>query len=91
VVTFGPDENRELDDKYHRRHVMHLIGLAGRPVHWEGDVPDFLNKTEDAAWPQATTEAVGRCALTGIRAAETSARRVRPACAAACGQDLMGA
>ena len=66
VVTFGPDENNEFEDKHHHRHFRHLVGLrpAGA-IYWEGDVPGFLNKTDEAAWIQATTEAAARCAQTG--------------------------
>lgn len=41
--------------------------LASEPIYWVGDVPGFRNKTEDATWLQATTEAADRCALTGER------------------------
>jgi hypothetical protein len=69
VVTFGPDENNEFEDKHHRRHFLHLIGLRpAAPVYWEGDIPGFLNKADEVAWIQATTDAAYRCAQTGAPA-----------------------
>jgi hypothetical protein len=66
VVTFGPDENSETEDKHHERHFLHLLSLRpDEPVHWEGDIPGLLNKTDEAAWLQATSEAAARCAQTG--------------------------
>lgn len=66
VVTFGPDENKEFEDRHHHRHFLHLIGLRpAAPVYGEGDIPSFLNKADEAAWIQATTDAAGRCAQTG--------------------------
>lgn len=66
VVTFGPTRTTSSRTKHHHRHFLHLIGLrpAG-PVYWEGDIPGFLNKADEAAWTQATTEAADRCAQTG--------------------------
>lgn len=66
VVTFGPDENRELQERYQQRHFLHLAGRKAAPsIYWEGDIPGFLNKTEEAAWIKATTDGADRCALTG--------------------------
>jgi hypothetical protein len=66
VVTFGPDKNSETEDKHHDRHFLHLLSLRpAEPVYWEGDIPGLLNKTDEAAWIQATAEAAARCAQTG--------------------------
>lgn len=66
VVTFGPDETSEFEDKHHERHFHHLLALrTAKPVHWDGDIPGFLNRTDEAAWIQATTAAAARCAQTG--------------------------
>jgi hypothetical protein len=65
VVTIGPDGNRQLHDKHYRWHVRNLMFLASQPIYWVGDVPGFRNKTEDATWIRATTEAAACCALTG--------------------------
>lgn len=66
VVTFGPDENNDFEDKHHHRHFLHLLALKpAEPVHWEGDIPGFLNRADEAAWIKATTAAVTRCAQTG--------------------------
>ena len=66
VVTFGPDENNESEDKHHDQHFLHLLSLRpGEPVYWEGDIPGLMNKTDEAAWIQATGEAAARCAQTG--------------------------
>jgi hypothetical protein len=65
VVTFGPDENNELEDKHHHQHFLHLLSLRPtEPIYWEGDIPGLLNRTDEAAWVKATTEAATRCAQT---------------------------
>ena len=74
VVTFGPDENNEFEDRHHDQHFQHLAGL--RPteaIYWEGDIPGFLNKTDEAAWIQVTTEAAAR-----LRADRRAGRDSRP-------------
>ena len=66
VVTFGPNENNEFEDRHHHRHFLHLIRLRpAAPAYWEGDIPGFLNSADEAAWMQATTNAADRCAHTG--------------------------
>jgi hypothetical protein len=66
VVTFGPDENNETEEKHYDRHFLHLLSLRpGAPVHWDGDIPGLLNRTDEAAWIQATADAAARCAQTG--------------------------
>jgi hypothetical protein len=65
IVTFGPDEKRELEEAHQQRHWMHLMMLARAPVYWEGYVPGFLNKADEAKWLQATTDAANSCLRTG--------------------------
>jgi hypothetical protein len=66
VVTFGPDENTETEEKHHDRHFMHLLSLrSDAPIYWEGDIPGLLNRTDEAAWIRATAEAAARCAQRG--------------------------
>jgi hypothetical protein len=66
VVTFGPDENSEVEDKHHHQHFLHLLSLRPtEPIYWEGDIPGLLNRTDEAAWIKATTEAAASCAQTG--------------------------
>ena len=65
IVTFGPDEARELDEAHHQRHWKHLFALANGPIYWEGYVPGYLNKAEEARWLQVTTDAAAQCAKTG--------------------------
>jgi hypothetical protein len=66
IVTFGPDENSELEERYHDQHFRHLLSLRPtEPIHWEGDIPGFLNRADEAAWVKATTDAAARCVLTG--------------------------
>jgi hypothetical protein len=66
VVTFGPDENSEVEDKHHHQHFLHLLSLRpAEPICWEGDIPGLLNRTDEAAWIKATAEAAARCAQMG--------------------------
>ncbi len=66
IVTFGADEKSALQDKYHDQHFLHLLSLRPTaPVYWEGDIPGFLNKTEESNWIKATADAAAHCALTG--------------------------
>jgi hypothetical protein len=66
IVTFGPDENNETEKGHHDRHFLHLLSLRpDAPIYWEGDIPGLLNRTDEAAWIQATAEAAVRCAQTG--------------------------
>jgi hypothetical protein len=65
IVTFGPDENRELDECRQHRHMMHLMALAAPAIYWEGYVPGYLNKAEEARWISATTDAAAQCVRTG--------------------------
>ena len=58
VVTFGPDDLNGMQDKHHHQHFLHLLSLRpAEPIYWEGDIPGFLNKTDEATWIQATTDA----------------------------------
>ena len=55
-----------MDDKHHHRHFLHLLALRpAEAIYWEGDIPGLLNRTDEAAWIQATTEAAARCAQAG--------------------------
>lgn len=65
IVTFGPDPTREQDEAHHERHWLHLTSLGRGKVYWEGYVPGFLNKADEAKWLQATTAAAEQCQLTG--------------------------
>lgn len=65
IVTFGPDPSRELDEAHQHRHWMHLVDLSHEDIHWEGYVPGFLNKSDEAKWLQATREAAAECVRTG--------------------------
>jgi hypothetical protein len=66
VVTFGPDENTEMEDKHHHWHFLHLLSLnPDGSIHWKGDIPGLLNRNDEATWIQATTEAAARCVQTG--------------------------
>ena len=66
VVTFGPDENIETEEEHHDRHFLYLLSLRqDAPIYWEGDIPGLLNRTDEAAWMQATAEAAAHCAQTG--------------------------
>ncbi|GAA3536854.1 hypothetical protein [Kribbella ginsengisoli] len=58
VVTFGPVPNG--DDLAYDRHVLHLITNEDG-VHWEGNVPGFLNKADEARWEAETIHAAARC------------------------------
>jgi hypothetical protein len=83
VVTFGPDDLSAMRDKYHDRHFLHLLSLRPtEPIYWEGDIPGFLNKSDEAKWIQATTEASTHCAQTGepakIPGADGTCLVVRP-------------
>jgi hypothetical protein len=83
VVTFGPDDLSGMRDKYHDRHFLHLLSLRPtEPIYWEGDIPGFLNKTDEVKWMQATTDAATRCARTGepveIPGADGTCLVVRP-------------
>jgi hypothetical protein len=36
VVTFGPDENSEVEDKHHHQHFLHLLSLRpAEPIYWK--------------------------------------------------------
>jgi hypothetical protein len=66
VVTFGPDYLSGMEDQHHNQHFLHLLSLSpAEPIYWKGDIPGFLNKTDEATWIQATTDAATRCAQTG--------------------------
>jgi hypothetical protein len=65
IVTFGPDPFREMDEAHQRRHWMHLVDMWHEDIHWQGYVPGFLNKADEAKWLQATTEAAAECVRTG--------------------------
>lgn len=65
VVTFGPDEARELDERHQQRHWLHLMELGRENVYWEGYVPGFLNKVDEARWLQGTKDAAAECVRTG--------------------------
>jgi hypothetical protein len=66
IVTFGPDEKSEMEERYHNQHFRYLVSLSrAEPIHWEGDIPGFLNKADEAAWFTATADAATRCALSG--------------------------
>jgi hypothetical protein len=83
VVTFGPDDLSGMQDKYRDQHFLHLLSLRPtKPIYWEGDIPGFLNKTDEAAWIQATTDAATRCTQTGepmdIPGADGTCLIVRP-------------
>jgi hypothetical protein len=65
IVTFGPDEKLELDDEHQHRHWLHLMALARSAVYWEGHVPGFLNKSDEAKWLEQTTDVAAQCARTG--------------------------
>jgi hypothetical protein len=55
IVTFGPDENRELDEGHQRRHQMHLMALSG--------APDLLGgvRPRAATMPHLRRRTTGRC------------------------------
>lgn len=65
IVTFGPDPTREQDEAHQQRHWLHLMKLGRENIYWEGYVPGFLNKAEEAQWLQATTAAADQCKQTG--------------------------
>jgi hypothetical protein len=65
IATFGPDPARELEEAHHDRHWMHLLALADGPIWWEGYVPGFLNRADEARWLQATAVAAAQCRETG--------------------------
>ncbi len=65
IVTFGPDGNRELEERHQQRHFLHLTALAAIAVHWEGYIPGHLNPADEAQWTRATSEAAEQCAGTG--------------------------
>lgn len=65
IVTFGPDNSRELEERYQQRHFMHLMALAATAIYWEGYVPGCLNPAEEARWTSATADAAVQCARTG--------------------------
>jgi hypothetical protein len=86
VVTFGPDDLSGMRDKYHDLHILHLLSLRPtEPVYWEGDIPGFLNKTDEAIWIRATADAATHCAQTGepveIPGADGACLVVRPGAA----------
>jgi len=58
VVSFGPVPSS--DDLAYDRHVLHLIRNEDG-VHWQGDIPGFLNKADEAAWEAAIIQAAVRC------------------------------
>ena len=65
IVTFGPDQTRELDEAHQQRHWLHLMDLGREDFYFEGYVPGFLNKADEARWLQATSEAAAECLRTG--------------------------
>lgn len=65
VVTFGSDETREMDEAFQQRHWQYLMALTTEPIYWEGYVPGFLNKADDARWPQSAASAAEHCLETG--------------------------
>lgn len=65
IVTFGPDNSRELEERHQQRHFMHLMALAATAIYWEGHVPGCLNPAEEARWTTATADAAVHCARTG--------------------------
>ena len=65
IATFGPDPAREHQETHHDRHWRHLLTLDGGQIWWEGYVPGFLNKTDEARWLQETADAATRCRETG--------------------------
>jgi hypothetical protein len=65
VVTFGPDETREMDERHQQRHWFHLMEMERDNLHWDGYVPGFLRKADEARWLQATREAAAECLRTG--------------------------
>lgn len=58
IVSFGPVQNE--DDLAYDKHVLHLI-TNDDGVHWEGNVPGFLNKADEASWKVKIVEVVARC------------------------------
>lgn len=65
IVSFGPDESRELDEGHQERHWMHLMALGRAGIHWDGYVPGFLNKADESKWLEATKEAAAECVRAG--------------------------
>jgi hypothetical protein len=65
IATFGPDPAREQEETQHHRHWMHLLALTDGPIWWEGYIPGFLNKADEARWLQVTAVAAARCRETG--------------------------
>lgn len=65
IVTFGPDNRRELDERHQHRHLMHLMALADTAIYWKGYVPGYLSPAEEARWTSATADAAVQCARTG--------------------------
>jgi hypothetical protein len=65
IVTFGPDETREIEEGHQQRHMMHLMALANVPIYWKGYVPGYLNKADETTWLRLTTDAAAQCVRTG--------------------------
>ena len=65
IATFGPDPTREQEEAHHHRHWRHLMALDQGQIYWEGYVPGFLNKADEARWFQDTADAAARCRETG--------------------------
>ena len=39
IVTFGPDNRRELEERHQHRHFMHLMALADTSIYWKATFP----------------------------------------------------
>lgn len=65
VVTVTEDQFVTDQHRAHDRHVRHLFAVDSRyHVHWQGDLPGQLNRTDQAAWQRQTEEAAARCVQT---------------------------
>jgi hypothetical protein len=58
IVGFGPVANT--DEVAYSRHLERLMGSEDGQ-YWDGDVPGFLNRADEASWQAAVADAAVRC------------------------------